>query len=218
MSDERCDRHKNCVLPRYHVGPPVADFDCPGVPLKDHPYVWPDLPTAEQLNLDMLMTGSAYLDAQTGERIAPEDVVTADGVPQLVGVVQDEVVIQVATPELSTAMVDLLLAEVEATPLLEFTTQDEFLTALADLLDGALHPDTCSIDPDGTYCSCYIAKVREALPRCPVTKTVQVLDERSDPFSTEALVAARHVVHWTCVRTAHPASPDRHTFAAGQWS
>jgi hypothetical protein len=162
----------------------------------------PDLPTAEQLNLDMLMTGSAYLDAQTGARIAPEDVVTVDGVPQLVHVVQDEVVIQVAAPELSDAMVDLLLAEVEATPLLEFTTQDEFLTALADLLDGALHPDTCSIDTDGTYCSCYIAKVREALPRCPVTKP--------NPRCCG--------VTWVCVRTAHPASPDRHTFAAGRWS
>lgn len=142
--------------------PELRDFDCcvspagghlkgcvnaPGVPLKDHPYVWPDLPT------------------------------------------------------LTDAMVDRLLAEVEALPSVSFTTQDEFLTALADLLDGSLHPDTCSIDADGTYCNCYIAKVREALPQCLATKPGH---------------GRWQGAYWQCVRTAHPASPERHVFGDTQ--
>jgi hypothetical protein len=170
-----------------------------GIPLKPHPYVWPDLPPL------------------TVERVA-----------ELFGVPVDMVVYK--RDALGRTVVggvgqtaDDLLAEVAAAPDVQFTTQDEFLTALADLLDGALHPDTCHIDTDATYCSCYIKAVREALPKCTATRPVLVpFAGGVNPMLTDhgPQVLPKQVEHWHCVRTAHPASPNQHTFAnaTGTWT
>lgn len=99
-----------------------------------------------------------------------------------------------ANPPLVPQTVDNLLAEIEASPVVELTTQEELLTALDELLDNALHSDECYVDPDNTTCLCVIGKVRAALPRCEVHQ----LTTFGPP--------------WQCQRTAHPASPDRHVF------
>jgi hypothetical protein len=90
-----------------------------------------------------------------------------------------------------------LLAELEAATVVELTTQDELLTALDELLDNALHADGCYIGPEDTVCFCVISKIRAVLPRCEVTRPTAVIG-----------------TSWRCERTAHPASPDRHTFGA----
>jgi hypothetical protein len=90
-----------------------------------------------------------------------------------------------------------LLAELEATPVVELTTQEELLTALDELLDSAVHSDECYVNPDDTVCFCVIGKVRAVLPRCPVW--------RPPPSGEGPLL-------WRCQRTAHPAAPDRHVF------
>lgn len=97
-------------------------------------------------------------------------------------------------PELQPQTVDELLAEIEASPVVELTTQEELLTAMDELLDNALHSDECFIDPDDTTCVCLIGTLRAALPPCNVHKL---------------MVFGRP---WRCTRSAHPASPDRHTF------
>lgn len=91
-----------------------------------------------------------------------------------------------------------LLAEIEASPIVELTTQEQLLTALDELLDNALHGPDCYIDPDDTVCSCVIGKVRAVLPRCPVWQP---------PPSGEGPLL------WRCLRTAHPSQPDRHHFS-----
>lgn len=99
-------------------------------------------------------------------------------------------------PELTPQTVDELLAEIEASPVTELTTQEELLTALDELLDNALHSDECYVDPEDTVCFCVIGKVRAALPPCG------------------AKLAGYESLLWACTRSAHPASPDRHTFGA----
>lgn len=96
-----------------------------------------------------------------------------------------------------------LLVELEAEPVVELTTQEELLTALDELLDNALHGDGCYIGPEDTVCFCVISTVRAVLPRCPETRT--------PPGYPEVPGTPRY---WRCQRTAHPASPDRHTFGA----
>lgn len=91
--------------------------------------------------------------------------------------------------------VDEFLTQIEATPVVELTTQEELLTALDELLDNALHGPDCYIDPDDTHCDCVIGKVRAVLPRC------------SEYTMTPGGVP------WRCLRTAHPAQPDRHYFS-----
>lgn len=77
-------------------------------------------------------------------------------------------------------------------------TQEEFLTALDELLDHTLHAEGCYIDPNDTTCVCVIGKVRAVLPACMV---------KQPPPSGEGDL-------WSCVRTAHLASPDRHVWCA----
>lgn len=93
--------------------------------------------------------------------------------------------------------IDAMLAEVEASPPIELTTQDELLTTLDELLDNAVHSDLCYVNPDDTVCFCLIGLVRAVLPPFPVVQP---------PPSGEGMIL------WRCVRTAHPASPDRHVF------
>jgi len=99
-------------------------------------------------------------------------------------------------PELQPQTADDLLAEIEASPVVELTTQEELLTALDELLDNALHGDGCYVDPNDTVCFCLIGTIRNVLPQCAVQKL---------------MVFGRP---WRCTRTAHPASPDRHVFGA----
>lgn len=81
-------------------------------------------------------------------------------------------------------------------------SQEEFLTALDELLDHTLHADECYIDAAQTECVCVIGKVRAAMPPCGAV--------RPRPFEDQRLTQPRK--YWTCHRNAHPASPDRHTF------
>lgn len=77
-------------------------------------------------------------------------------------------------------------------------SQEEFLTALDILLDHSLHADECYIDDAQTECVCVIGKVRAALPPCGATYRPKH-PQRGDRIAT-------------CLRSAHPASPDRHVF------
>lgn len=101
-------------------------------------------------------------------------------------------------PEAVPQTPENLLAELEATTVVELTTQEELLTALDELLDNALHGDECYVNPNDTICFCVIGKVRDALPRCEVRVVP------GGPLGGP----------WRCQRTAHPASPDRHVFGA----
>lgn len=76
-------------------------------------------------------------------------------------------------------------------------TQEEFLTALDELLDHTLHSEACYIDPNDTNCVCVIGQVRAVLPACEA-----VWIAGKGPSS-----------RWTCQRSVHPASPDRHVWA-----
>jgi len=100
---------------------------------------------------------------------------------------------------ISDSQVDNLLAELEAAPEVAYSTHDELLTALDELLDNALHSEECYIDPDDTHCTCVIGKVRAVLPRCEATQP-----KPRRPFEENVV--------WRCQRSAHPASPDRHVF------
>lgn len=77
-------------------------------------------------------------------------------------------------------------------------TQEEFLTALDELLDHTLHLDTCYIEPHDSTCVCVIGMVRAVLPACEATYPRELTVDPSQ---------------WRCVRTAHLASPDRHVWA-----
>lgn len=77
-------------------------------------------------------------------------------------------------------------------------SQEEFLTALDVLLDHTLHADECYIDDAQTECVCVIGKVRAVLPPCGATYRPKH-PQRGDRIAT-------------CLRNAHPASPDRHVF------
>lgn len=100
--------------------------------------------------------------------------------------------------------VDNLLAELEATSELAPTSQDDLLTFLDELLDNALHADTCYVNPDDTVCFCLIGEVRAVLPQCEATK------DRLGGVHMDATTG--YIPAWRCTRTAHPASPDRHVF------
>lgn len=103
--------------------------------------------------------------------------------------------------------VDNLLAEIEASPVMELTPQADLLGAIEELLDNALHSDECYVSPDDTICFCLIAAVRAALPKCEAIKAPTTLEFQP--------IGNGHIAKvWRCVRTAHPASPDRHVFGA----
>lgn len=72
-------------------------------------------------------------------------------------------------------------------------TQDELLVAVRKLLEQTEHKSECSIDPDETHCDCLVGKVKESLPRCAYSITVE---SNSAP--------------WRCVSIAHPDEPYKH--------
>jgi hypothetical protein len=92
---------------------------------------------------------------------------------------------------------------VGAEPATEPRTQDELLTALDELLDNALHDDRCYIHENDTECVCIIGVIRAVLPPCGAVKIT--------PTGVPAW--AKGAKAWKCLRTAHPASPERHYFS-----
>lgn len=79
----------------------------------------------------------------------------------------------------------------------EIRTQDQFLTQLDELLDNTLHDDACYIEPNSTTCVCILGRIRADLPPCGAVRPAPGAPDRM----------------WPCIRTAHPASPDRHWFS-----
>lgn len=102
---------------------------------------------------------------------------------------------------LTDQAIDRLLAEVEASPGVELSTQDELVVSVADLLEHALHADECYVNPDDTICFCVIGKLRDALPQCDATQTT--------PRGPLGQLTSRV---WRCVRIRHPHLPDHHVF------
>lgn len=107
-------------------------------------------------------------------------------------------------PETVPQTPENLLAELEAQPVIELTTQEQLLTALDELLDNALHGDECYVNPNDTICFCVIGTIRDALPQCEAVQMRASSDYRGLPVHGAKA--------WRCQRTAHPANPDRHVF------
>lgn len=143
---------------------------------------------AARLQLDVLLFGQAFtLD---GIRVPPEGVVLHQAAT---------VHVTHADADECARIFNLGFAEAveQYTGAGSIHTQEEFLTALDELLDHTLHAEGCYIDPNDTTCVCVIGAVRAVLPPCMV---------KQPPPSGEGDL-------WSCTRSVHPASPDRHVWA-----
>lgn len=169
--------------PKYGPGNPPPESDGPWEP---GPESWPGVESLDSVVLGTLGTPEQHADAF--QQLRNEQYAKA-GLPM--------------PGDAAAGVLRHLLAGVVATTG-SIRTQEEFLTALDELLDHTLHAEGCYIDPNDTTCVCVIGQVRAVLPACEATQL--------PPYPTPDNQDPTHA--WHCVRTAHLASPDRHVWCA----